>query len=49
MKLKKIISIPAVILLLISCTGHKEVKKEINKQEQIYQSEKAFKELEKEN
>lgn len=35
-------------LMFTACSTHKEIKKEINKQEQLYQSEKAFRELERE-
>ncbi len=36
------------IFLIISCTEKEKVKTQFNKQEQLYQAEKAFKELDKE-
>ncbi len=46
--MKILISFLTLAFVFVSCSTHQEIKKEINKQEQLYQSEKAFRELERE-
>ena len=46
--MKLLLSLLTFVFVFVSCSTHQEIKKEINKQEQIYQSEKSFRELEKE-
>ncbi len=46
--MKILTAIITLSFLIVGCSTKQEIKKEINKQEQIYQSEKAFRELDKE-
>ncbi|EDP74313.1 hypothetical protein [Hydrogenivirga sp. 128-5-R1-1] len=46
--MKILISLLILVFVFTACSTHQEIKKEINKQEQIYQSEKAFRELNRE-